>query len=252
MFASPQARKILSVRHGENEKILRFHAPWYDFGMSKLPTITERGRFVSPAIAPQALAWHCNKLWMGSRDLRRIFAIDISTWTVAKEAEAPGIPWAAVSTGDILSFTIGEDSDDDRYLRSYDPATGFSEDRIAFPEFTGSYLSWDGRHLYLSQWYKHRILKLDPAGNILSAVDVGAEISGHTFVDGMTYVLRGTEQNGEDWRIARLDPRTGEPEIKDIAAVPFACRSLAFDGQYFWANHRAANEIVSFALPLDL
>ena len=76
------------------------------------------------------------------------------------------------------------------------------------------------------------------------------EISGHAFVNGMIYVLRGTEQNGESWSIARLDPRGQKPKVTDMANVPFACRSLTFDGTNFWSNHRAANEIISFALPL--
>jgi len=213
------------------------------------PEINERRRLPSPAITPQALAWHSNTLWMGSRDLRRIYAIDVETWTVVKETDASGIPWAAVSTDGIIRFTIGEDPEDDRYLRSYDPASGFGDDRIACPEFTGSYLSFDGDHLYLSQWYKHRILKLDASGNILRVIDVGAEICGHVFVDGLIYVLRGIEKPNEDWRIARLDPRQVTPEVQDLARVPFACRSLTFDGANFWTNHRAANEIVSFARP---
>ena len=65
----------------------------------------------------------------------------------------------------------------------------------------------------------------------------------------LIYVLRGTEQNGESWTIARLDPRQETPELEDIAIVPFACRSLTFDGEHFWTNHRAANEVISFALP---
>ena len=186
---------------------------------------------------------------MGSRDLRQIYAIDVKDWTVFDETVAPGIPWAAVSTGDVLQFTIGEGPDDDRYLRSYDPASGFGEDRIACPEFTGSYLSFDCDHLYLSQWYKHRILKLDPRGNITRAINVDAEICGHVFVDGMIYVLRGVEKPKEDWRFARFDPRQETPEVKDLATVPFECRSLTFDGTNFWTNHRAANEIVSFAPP---
>jgi hypothetical protein len=214
------------------------------------PQITERRRIASPAATPQALAWHHDVLWMGSRDLRRIYAIDVETWTVVKETEAPGIPWAAVSTGEALRFTIGEGPDDDRYLRSYDPASGFGEDRVTCPEFTGSYLSFDGDHLYLSQWYKHRILKLDASGNILRTIDIGAEICGHVFVDGLIYVLRGTEQPNEDWSIARLNPRPETAEVRDLARVPFACRSLTFDGANFWTNHRAANEIVSFVLPL--
>jgi hypothetical protein len=213
------------------------------------PEINERRRRTSPAITPQALAWHSNTLWMGSRDLRRIYAIDVETWTVVKETDAPGIPWAAVATNGTLRFTVGEGAEDDRYLRSYDPASGFGEDRMACPEFTGSYLSFDGDHLYLSQWYKHRILKFDASGNILRIIDVGAEICGHVFVDGLIYVLRGIEKPNEDWRIARLNPRQKTPDVEDLARVPFACRSLTFDGANFWTNHRAANEIVSFAQP---
>jgi hypothetical protein len=217
----------------------------------KLPTIIEGGRFPSPAPAPQALAWDGNRLWMGSRDLRRIYVIDRKTWEVFDEKEPPGIPWAAVATNGTLRFTIGEGPNDDRYIRRFVPDVGFSEaDKIACPEFTGSYLSYDGENLYLSQWYKHRILKLDANGNIVRVIDVDAEVSGHAFVDGMVYVLRGTEQNGESWTIARLNPREEKPEVKDIAIMPFACRSLTFDGTNFWSNHRAANEIVSFALPL--
>src|SRR5205823_7058710 len=190
----------------------------------KLSTIIERGRFPSPAAAPQALAWSGGKLWMGSRDLRRIYAIDSTEWKVLEEREAPGIPWAAVATNGSLCFTIGEGVDDDRFIRRFVPEAGFSDtERVACPEFTGSYLSYDGKTLYLSQWYKHRILKLDPGGGILRTIGIGAEISGHAFADGLIYVLRGTEQNGESWTIARLDPRQETPEVKDIAVVPFAC-----------------------------
>jgi len=217
----------------------------------KLPTIIERRRYPSPAPAPQALAWQGDKLWMGSRDLRRIYVIDPKKWEVLQEKEPPGIPWAAVATNGTLRFTIGEGPNDDRYIRRFAPDVGFSEaDKIACPEFTGSYLSYDGENIYLSQWYKHRILRLDASGNIVRAIDIGAEISGHAFVNGMIYVLCGTEQNGESWTIARLDPREENPKVTDIANVPFACRSLTFDGTNFWSNHRAANEIVSFALPL--
>jgi hypothetical protein len=217
----------------------------------KLPTIIERGRFPSPAPTPQALAWDGNKLWMGSRDLRRIYVIDPQKWDVLEEKEPPGVPWAAVATNGTLRFTIGEGPNDDRYIRRFVPDVGFSEaDKITCPEFTGSYLSYDGENLYLSQWYKHRILKLDTSGNIVRVIDIGAEVSGHAFVKGLMYVSRGTEQNGESWTIAQLDPRERTPEVKDIAIVPFACRSLTFDGTTFWSNHRAANEIVSFALPL--
>jgi hypothetical protein len=212
-----------------------------------LPSIKERRRVVAPAMSPQALAWHNDALWMGSRDLRRIYGIEPGSWKVFKEAEAPGIPWAATSTGEALCFTVGEGADDDRYLRLYSPESGFSEKaRVPCPDFTGSYLSFDGRHVYLSQWYKQRILKLDETGNILRTYEIGAEICGHTFSGGAIYVLRGTEQGDEDWRIARLDPHVRSMQVEDLARVPFQCRSLAFDGSHFWTNHRVANEIVCF------
>jgi hypothetical protein len=217
--------------------------------MAELPVITELDRLVSPAPTPQALAWHQRELWFGSRDLQRIYRMDREKWKVVEEMEAPGIPWAAVSVGDVVWFTLGEGAEDDRYLRRFLPGKGFAEERIPCPEFTGSYLSYDGEHLYLSQWYNFRILKLAASGGILREIPIGAEISGHTFVNGQIYVLRGTEQNGGDWRLARLDPRERTPNIEELARVPFQCRSLVFDGAHFWTNHREADRIVSFDAP---
>ena len=223
-----------------------------EMNLEHLPTIREERRLQSPAVTPQALAWHSGVLWMGSRDLRRVYKIDPKEWKILEEREAPGIPWAAVATGDSLRFTIGEGAEDDRYIRTFIPGTGFSDnERMACPDFTGSYLSYDGEHLYLSQWYKHRILKLGREGQILRTIDVGAEICGHVFVDGVIYLLRGTEQGNEDWCLARLDPRQEMRAVTDLARVPFACRSLTFDGSKFWTNFRAGNEIVSFVLPTE-
>jgi hypothetical protein len=217
--------------------------------MPDLSPIKEIERISSPGTTPQALAWHDGELWFGSRDLRRVYRMDPRDWKVVEAMEAPGIPWAAVSAGDALLFTLGEGDEDDRYIWRYAVGEGFSETgRIACPEFTGSYLSYDGEHLYLSQWYKHRILKLDGKGDIAREIAVGAEISGLVFVDGMIYVLRGTEQNGGDWRLARLDPRETTPRVEELARVPFQCRSLAFDGEHLWTNHREADRIVCFAV----
>jgi hypothetical protein len=39
------------------------------------------------------------------------------------------------------------------------------------------------------------------------------------------------------------------PAVEDIAVVPFASRSLTFDGELFWSNHRAKDTMIAFALP---
>ena len=213
-------------------------------------TITAEKRLPAPTVTPQALAWHDGMLWMGSRDLRRIYCIDPQSWQVQEELEPPGIPWAAVSAGDQLYFTLGEGADDDRYVWRFEPGAGFDRSsRFPCPDFTGSYLSHDGAHLYLSQWYKQRILQLGPGGEILRVIDVGGQISGHTFRDGHVYVLRGREEPNEEWSIARFDPGEETPRVTDLARVPFASRSLTFDGEKFWSNHRAANETIAFTLP---
>jgi hypothetical protein len=211
--------------------------------------VVEKSRIASPAITPQALAWDGpNKtLWMGSRDLRRIYTIDRENGAVLKEQEAPGIPWAAVVLNGELRFTIGEGADDDRYIYRYKPDSGFSK-MFACPELTGSYLSFDGKNLYMSQWYKKRILKFDDQGNVIREIDVGAEICGHAFANGSLYILRGAEKPNEDWRIARLNPKEEIPAVEDIAVVPFASRSLTFDGELFWSNYRAKDTIISFAV----
>jgi len=213
-----------------------------------LPTIKERKRFRSPTVTPQALAWDGSALWMSSRDLGTLFKIDINDWKAVEEIDPPGIVWAAVATNGAMHFTIGKGLNDDRYVYRYDSQNGFTK-LFTCPDFTGSYLSYDGENLYLSQWYEKRILKYDDQGNILREIDIGAEICGHTFVDGMIYVLRGVEKPNEDWRIARLDPREETPKVTDLAVVPFASRSLTFDGEDFWSNHRAANTTISFVRP---
>ena len=135
-------------------------------------------------------------------------------------------------------------------LWRYEVGKGFSETgRIACPDLTGSYLSYDGRHLYLSQWYRHRILQLNGSGKITREIEIGAEISGHVFIDGVIYVLRGTEQNQGDWRLARFDLAETIPQVRELARVPFQCRSLAFDGSNLWTNHREADQIVCFGRP---
>jgi hypothetical protein len=212
--------------------------------------VIEKRRISSPATTPQALAWDSrNKtLWIGSRDVNRIYAINPENGIVFKEEEAPGIPWAAVALNGELRFTIGEGADDDRYIYRYTPEAGFSK-MFPCPDFTGSYLSFDGKNLYLSQWYKNRVLKFDDNGDVTREIDVGAEICGHTFANGLLHVLRGHEQPDEHWRIARVNLNVEKPEVQDIAVVPFACRSLTFDGELFWSNYRAKDTIISFALP---
>ena len=202
---------------------------------------------------PQALAWDGRVLWLSSRDLGTLYRVDVDDWKIVAEVDPPGVVWAGVLTNDGWRFTIGKGLNDDRYVYRYAEGGGFTK-LFACPDFEGSYLSFDGQSYYLSQWYKGHVHQIDDSGRIARTIDVGAEICGHTFAGGKLYVLRGQENKNvpgkdEEWRLSRVDFRNGEAEVEDLAAVPFASRSLAFDGEKFWSNHRAANETVSFTLP---
>src|SRR5207302_641496 len=82
-----------------------------------------------------------------------------------EEIDPPGVVWAAVQTNGAMHVTIGKGLNDDRYVYRYDGTNGFTK-LFACPDFTGSYVSYDGANLYLSQWYEQRILKLDKNGKI--------------------------------------------------------------------------------------
>lgn len=209
-------------------------------------------RYASPVVTPQALAWDSDSLWLSSRDLGTLCRLDGKTLKVVREIDAPGVVWAAVSSNGGAWLTIGKGLNDDRYVYSYCEEDGFTK-LFACPEFTGSYLSFDGTNHYLSLWYKGEIHQINASGAIQRTINVGAEICGHAFANETLYVLRGRENKdiagaAEDWRIARCDLREETPAIEDLATVPFASRSLTFDGNRFWSNYRAANEIVSFTL----
>ncbi|HST29469.1 MAG TPA: hypothetical protein VLK27_01370, partial [Chthoniobacterales bacterium] len=166
-----------------------------------LPTIKQRKRFRAPTVTPQALAWDGKQLWMSSRDLGLLYKVragpapdsgDMDKLGIVDEIDPPGVVWAAVATNGAMHVTIGKGTNDDRYVYRYDGGIGFSK-LFACPDLAGSYLSYDGENLYLSQWYEQRILKMDKSGNIAGQIDAGAEICGHVFANGALYVLRGTE-----------------------------------------------------------
>ena len=241
-------------------------------------SIIEKRRLKSPTVTPQALAWDGKQLWISSRDLGFFYKVraglaangNVEELQIVEEIDPPGVIWAAVATNGDMHVTIGKGTEDNRYVYRYAAKDGFTK-LFACPDFTGSYLSSDGENLYLSQWYEQRILKMDSKGKIEGAIEIGAEICGHVFANGALYVLRGTEnvprppyaggkptaeqfksgakQGEEQWWISRVNLRNKAPEVVDVARVPFAARSLTFDGKDFWSNHRAANETVCFSIP---
>ena len=213
-----------------------------------MDTIEEILRLPSPAPRPQSLAHDGSTLWMGSRETRRIYAIDPARWTARDETECPNVPWGLAAVGDDLFVIYGVGDDDDRVVKRYVPGHGFTaKGSFRAPEGTGSHLSWDGDVLYISQWYNQRILGVDGKGEVLSTIELPHGVCGQTIVQGRFYcVCTDDEENGPYW-LTRVDARGASPRCEDIAIIPFPARALTFDGEHFWTNHRDADQIVAFA-----
>jgi sugar lactone lactonase YvrE len=208
--------------------------------------VTEALRLPSPAPRPQSLAFDGDKLWMGSIDTNRLYALDPRQWTVIEEAKTPGKPWGMTVVGDEIRVICGEGDEDDRIIRRFVPGHGFkTQHAIECPDKTGSQLSYDGTWLYVSQWYNRRILGLDEQGNVVREIELPRGICGQCYVDGNFFVVTTDDEESDEYFLGKIGG-DGTGGFTDLARIPFAARALAYDGARFWSNHREANEIVAF------
>ncbi len=222
-----------------------------------MENVFEMHRLPSPAPRPHALAYDGERLWIGSVENSRIYSIDPAAWTARDEGVTPGAhagskqgkPWGMTVVGDELRVCYGINDDDDRVIGKFVPGHGFRGPAIRCPDDTGSQLSYDGDRLFLSQFYNGRIMAIADDGVVGSVIEVGRQIVGHVVVGGRFYVITADDEADDAYYLTRVDARHGTPVIEDIAKVPFAARSLAFDGERFWTNHRDADQIVAFARP---
>jgi outer membrane protein assembly factor BamB len=209
--------------------------------------VEELLRLPSPAPRPQSIAFDGTLLWMGSRETKRVYALDPRTWTVRDEATAPGTPWGMTVVGDELRVLCGETGDDTRIIRRFVPGHGFKmQEAVPCPDDTGSQLAFDGDRLYVSQWYNKRILSLDDAGKVGTTIPVPHEICGQVIVGGRFYCITTDDEATNDYFLTMVDARTETPVSHDVARVGFPARGLAYDGERFWTNHREADQIVAF------
>ena len=182
---------------------------------ARMLDVEELLRLPSPAPRPQSLAFDGTRLWMGSIVTDRLYSID----------------------------------DDNRIIRRFVPGHGFkTQDSVACPDDTGSQLSFDGERLYVSQWYRKRILSLDDAGKVGSTIPVPHGICGQVVVGGRFYCVTTDDEETDEYFLTCVDARGEMPVSSDVARVGFPARALAFDGERFWTNHREADQIVAFRI----
>ena len=218
---------------------------------TELPELDEIVRIPSPAPRPQSLAHDGEKLWLGSWETGHIYGMDPKHGRVFETVPSPGFPVGSTCVGDELRFIISENGDDDnRFVRRFVPGHGFkSKEAIACPEDTGSFLAYDGKHLWLSQRFNKRVLELDAAANPIRTIDIGEEILGLAWVGERLYLSTwlGKERGGS--RIAYIEPNAASTALTFAARSPFVGVSLARDGNRLWTNDFKNGSIVAFAIP---
>lgn len=221
--------------------------------------VQELQRLVSPAPKPQSLAWEGATLWMGSRETKRVYAINPQTWTVGAEWAAPGTPYGMTAVGTELRVLCSEGPEDNRIVRRLVPGAGFDARwQLPCPDDMGSQLSFDGQRLHVSQWYPKKIVRVSDDGKIERVISVPHGICGQVFVEGVLYLLTTDAEETNEYWLTRVEldavGATGTQDgvggaavkIEDVARIPFQARALAWDGTKFWTNHREQNQIVAF------
>jgi outer membrane protein assembly factor BamB len=211
--------------------------------------IDELLRIPAPCPAPIGIACDGTDLWIGSFGTNRIYGLNAQRGTVFEEATAPGRPFGITVTGDALRVIVGEGEHDDRYIRRYIMGKDFKTEKVACPDRTGSFIAYDGDRLYVSQRDNKCILEMDEAGTVLRTIPVPRQITGMVIVGGRFYLVTTENRDDADYRLLCLDARREQPEVVELASIPFVARGLAYDGTKFWTNVRGENAIVAFAKP---
>lgn len=194
--------------------------------------------------------WDNGTLWMGSRETKRIYAIDVAKWTVGWATAAPGTPYGMTVVGRELRVLCSETPEDHRIIRRCIPGQGFDASfGIPCPDDTGSQLGYDGRRLHVSQWHPKKVIALGADGKAERVINIPHGVCGQVFVGDVIYLVTTDAEETTDYWLTRVDPQSATPKIEDLIRIPFAARALAFDGKNFWTNHREQNQIVSFARP---
>jgi hypothetical protein len=215
-----------------------------------MTTITELQRRASPFPKPQAIYVDGGTLWLSSRQTKKVYALDRSSWQVTWECAVPAgdTVWGITKVGEELYVVCGVDAVDvdSRRIRRLRLGVGFDPAfSLPCPDGMGSHLSHDGTSLVLSQWYPQKLISIGTDGKSGRVLEVPRQVVGQCFASGVFYLATTTNEESDDYFIERFDPATGGCEM--LAKLGFSARGLAFDGTNFWTNHREQNEIVAFA-----
>ena len=113
------------------------------------------------------------------------------------------------------------------------------------PDDTGSQLAWDGRHLWLSQRYHKRALRLADDGSIEQEFPLPAEVTGIYWSGPALWANLRMEKGASD--IVRFANGPQTPELLEHYEQGLV--SLAYDGSGFWMSDLRGTTLIKAAPP---
>jgi hypothetical protein len=208
--------------------------------------VSRRHKTILPE--PQGLAWFGAQLLVSFRSNAQIHTLELDTSCCRVWATTPGTAWglAAAATRAFAVCPFGRD--EDRHVFEFDVDGRQLRDPIRCPDGTGSYITHDGRDLYLCQWYARRVFRMTPAGAFEPLFTAKRGICGIAAVGGSLTLLTTDDEHSTDYFLERYDPANPRAGGDDLASVPIRARSLVWTGSEFLTSHREAGEIVAFTL----
>jgi hypothetical protein len=217
-------------------------------GIQTCAPIRESRRHKTILPEPQGLASFGSQLLVSFRSNAQIHTLDIATSRCRVWASTPGTAWGLAASASRGYAVCPFGPDDDRHVIEYDVDGRQTRDPIRCPDGTGSYITHDGRDLYLSQWYEQRVFRMTRAGAFEQLFTARRGICGIAAVNGSLTLLTTADEHSTDYYLERYDLTNPSAGGFDAAAVPFRARSLLWTGAEFLTNHRESGEIVAFTL----
>lgn len=216
---------------------MREHAP-----------IRVRQRYKTMFPLPQGLAVAGSRLFVSFRDDPQIFTLDLPTSRCDLWAIAPNPPWGLAASQDRVWAVCGYGQNADRHVVEFDATGNQCSSPTRCPDGTGSYIAFDGRELFLSQWYEQRVFRLTDAQVFEPLFSATRGICGIAADHGTLTLLTTADEETLEYHLERYDLSHPAGGCVDVATVPFRARSLAWSGSEYLTNHREAGEIVAFSM----
>jgi hypothetical protein len=217
-------------------------------GVQTCAPIRESRRHKTILPEPQGLASFGSQLLVSFRSNAQIHTLDIATSRCRVWASTPGTAWGLAASASRAYAVCPFGPDDDRHVIEFDVDGRQIRDPIRCPDGTGSYITHDGRDLYLSQWYEQRVFRMTRAGAFEQLFTARRGICGIAAVNGSLTLLTTNDEHSTDYYLERYDLAKPSAGGFDAATVPFRARSLLWTGAEFLTNHRESGEIVAFTL----